>query len=468
MSRLLKEIAPHNAPGPRALTTTPCLVCGDDGEGMDCCPAALCTPCLQRAAKAQGSLFRCPLCRDDGAFVIAAKRRGVVANAKATPRYASGDDLTIRRRCNAPRCKAPGGRFVDAAENPLTRHGNTEKWALATCAHCGQTSRHRGCVKRFEGFRCDDCDVQVLERTPDDFRRGDKVEARFSGGPRWYGAEVVAVVEEGIRVKYDDDGSLETIRVAARIRHRAAEDGPPSRPAARSRRGEDEENGAQVRAGNPNSDGGPTRCEVRRVGETRWHRFESFAAAGRRINVNPSYLSEIANDNFRYCPALVREKFEVRRLADDEDDDEPAADEPPPTDDDGTALQALRERVRSAPAARGMRAAQLDALLDGWSGSRRPKFRRNGQREGWEYSYPAPGGAKFRSIASAAAAVALPNGGDLLGAATTKLSPEAAASSGSARTRERRVAEAKERARREVHTPPRRGRGAAEACRTTG
>ena len=87
MSRLLKEIAPHNAPGPRAImTTTPCLVCGDDGEGMDCCPAALCTPCLQRAAKAQGSLFRCPLCRDDGAFVIAAKRRGVVANAKATPR----------------------------------------------------------------------------------------------------------------------------------------------------------------------------------------------------------------------------------------------------------------------------------------------------------------------------------------------------------------------------------------------
>ncbi len=56
MSRLLKEIAPHNAPGPRALTTTPCLVCGDDGEGMDCCPAALCTPCLQRAAKAQGSV----------------------------------------------------------------------------------------------------------------------------------------------------------------------------------------------------------------------------------------------------------------------------------------------------------------------------------------------------------------------------------------------------------------------------
>ena len=170
MSRLLKEIAPHNAPGPRALTPTPCLVCGDDGEGMDCCPAALCTPCLQRAAKAQGSLFRCPVCRDDGAFVIAAKRRGVVANAKATPRYASGDDLTIRRRCNAPRCKAPGGRFVDAAENPLTRHGNTEKWALATCAHCGQTSRHRGCVKRFEGFRCDDCDVQVLERAADDFR----------------------------------------------------------------------------------------------------------------------------------------------------------------------------------------------------------------------------------------------------------------------------------------------------------
>ena len=95
MSRLLKEIAPHNAPGPRAITITPCLVCGDAGEGMDCCPAALCTPCLQRAARAQGSLFRCPLCRDDGAFVIAAKRRGVVANTKTTPRYASGEDLSL-------------------------------------------------------------------------------------------------------------------------------------------------------------------------------------------------------------------------------------------------------------------------------------------------------------------------------------------------------------------------------------
>ena len=157
----------------------------------------------------------------------------MVANAKATPRYASGDDLTIRRRCNAPRCKAPGGRFVDAAENPLTRHGNTEKWALATCAHCGQTSRHRGCVKRFEGFRCDDCDVQVLERTADDFRRGDKVEARFSGGPRWYGAEVVAVVEEGIRVKYDDDGSWRrsaSPRASGTAPRRRR---PPSRHAAR-------------------------------------------------------------------------------------------------------------------------------------------------------------------------------------------------------------------------------------------
>ena len=713
MSRLLKEIAPHNAPGPRAMTTTPCLVCGDDGEGMDCCPAALCTPCLQRAAKAQGSLFRCPLCRDDGAFVIAAKRRGVVANAKATPRYASGDDLTIRRRCNAPRCKAPGGRFVDAAENPLTRHGNTEKWALATCAHCGQTSRHRGCVKRFEGFRCDDCDVQVLERAADDFRRGDRVEARFSGGPRWYGAEVVAVVEEGIRVKYDDDGSLETIRVAARIRHRAAEedeDTPAARPqrsqnptgeafrcevrrvggtwhsfasfslAGRAytvrgtllsqlasndptcpawvreqfearrlgedadeessadddeaalralrerveRDGGDEMTAARLdallagwkgsrrkrytsgRAGFAYSfiapDGteiesisraaaavlgtpadqvveGGIQCEVRRVGDTSWRRFESWADAGRAFNVQPNYLSKIANDD-PTCPARAREHYEARRLADNNDDDAPAADEPPPvdnnnaalralrervrcapaargmraarldallagwtgsrerrgtygrpngfaysfiapdgteitsigraaaavleavlaaddeaatteapapapvareeddddtpgssaaasvanepdaalelrqendelrgevlrlreslalaadepppTDDDGTALQALRERVRSAPAARGMRAAQLDALLDGWSGSRRPKFRRNGQREGWEYSYTAPGGAKFRSIASAAAA-ALEAAGEAAARPTPALAPRPSHSHG--------------------------------------
>ena len=106
-----------------------------------------------------------------------------------------------------------------------------------------------------------------------------------------------------------------------------------------------------------------------------------------------------------------------------------AADEPPPTDDDGTALQALRERVRSAPAARGMRAAQLDALLDGWSGSRRPKFRRNGQREGWEYSYTAPGGAKFRSIASAAAA-ALEAAGEAAARPTPALAPRPSHSHG--------------------------------------
>ena len=81
---------------------------------MDCCPAALCTPCLQRAAKAQGSLFRCPLCRDDGAFVIAAKRRGVVANAKARrgrERRRSNDTKALQRAA----MQAPGGRFVDAA-----------------------------------------------------------------------------------------------------------------------------------------------------------------------------------------------------------------------------------------------------------------------------------------------------------------------------------------------------------------
>ena len=250
MSRLLKQIAPHNsAPG---AVVSPCLVCGttNDVGTTDCCPAALCTPCLRKAAKTQGALFRCPLCRDDGAFVVAAKRRGVVANAKDTPKYASGEDLSVRRRCNASRCKAPGGRFVDAAENPLTRHGNTSQWALATCASCGQTSRHHGCVRRFEGFRCEDCDVQVLERVADDFRKWDRVEARFSGGPRWYGAKVVAVGDR-YRVNYDDDGSFELISNAARIRHRVdAEERPPPRTteggsgsqrAGRSRRDEDDE-----------------------------------------------------------------------------------------------------------------------------------------------------------------------------------------------------------------------------------
>ena len=259
MSRLLKQIAPHNsAPG---AVVTPCLVCGttNDVGTTDCCPAALCTPCLRKAAKTQGALFRCPLCRDDGAFVIAAERRCVVANAKDTPKYASVEDLSVRRRCDASRCKAPGGRFVDTAENPLTRHGNTSQWVLATCASCGQTSRHHGCVRRFEGFRCKDCDVQVLERAADDFRKGDRVEARFSGGPRWYGGRIVSVsVNDGYRVKYDDDGSCETIQNAARIRHRVdAEERPPPRTteggsgsqrAGRSRRDEDDEDGAALRA----------------------------------------------------------------------------------------------------------------------------------------------------------------------------------------------------------------------------
>jgi len=75
-----------------------------------------------------------------------------------------------------------------------------------------------------------------------------------------------------------------------------------------------------------------------------------------------------------------------------------AADEPPPVDDDGAALQALRDRLVDG----GTATADLDALLAGWSGSRRPA---TAPRRGWSYSYTAPGGAKFRSIASAAAAV---------------------------------------------------------------
>ena len=56
MSRLLKEIAPHNAPGPRAITRTPCLVCGDAGEGMDCCPC--------------GALHALPAASGQGAGVV--------------------------------------------------------------------------------------------------------------------------------------------------------------------------------------------------------------------------------------------------------------------------------------------------------------------------------------------------------------------------------------------------------------
>ena len=63
------------------------------------------------------------------------------------------------------------------------------------------------------------------------FRRGDKVEARFRGGPRWYGGTIVGGnAADGYRVRYDDDGLLETVPRLARIRRPAA---PPDPAGAR-------------------------------------------------------------------------------------------------------------------------------------------------------------------------------------------------------------------------------------------
>ena len=131
---------------------------------MDCCPAALCTPCLQRAAKAQGSLFRCPLCRDDGAlqrrrivkssplayfgvdFVFATTPRRFAAMTNAPSSRQSGqrnkDPCALAARDKQGVQSAAGQQSMPSPASPQTRHG-VIVMARGPGALCGAISLRR-------------------------------------------------------------------------------------------------------------------------------------------------------------------------------------------------------------------------------------------------------------------------------------------------------------------------------------
>ena len=228
-------------------SSSACLICGRGAGGQPaihatpCCGANFCTHCLKSTAAHSGKLFRCPACRDEHGFLAHAKALGVKV-LDLTPAYADDADdalMVVVKACSAKRCRSPRGRDFDATDIKPTRSVDLSAWRLLSCLSCGGSAVHAGCSATKLGlvWRCDACggdgdlpSADVEEEASVPFRRRDKVEARFRGGPRWYrGVIVGGNAEDGYRVRYDDDGLIETVSNLVRIRRPA----PPPEPAAR-------------------------------------------------------------------------------------------------------------------------------------------------------------------------------------------------------------------------------------------
>ena len=211
-----------------AASCSACLICGRGAGGRPaihatpCCGAGFCTHCLKSTAAAAGKLFRCPSCRDEHGFLAHAKALGVKV-LDLTPAYADDADdalMVVAKACSAARCRSPRGREFDATDIKPTRTVDLSAWRLVSCLSCGQSAVHAGCSAKKLGlvWRCDPCGgvgdlpAPAEEEAFVPFRRRDKVEARFKGGPHWYSGVIVGGnAEDGYRVKYDDDGQIETV-----------------------------------------------------------------------------------------------------------------------------------------------------------------------------------------------------------------------------------------------------------------
>ena len=228
-----------------------CIVCARTGgqvRAVPCCNASLCLSCLKATARAAGRLFRCPSCRDAERFLTHAKKLRVTPRLSVMPDYADDEDeiMVVERVCCARRCKSPRGVAFDATDIKATRHQDLSAWRLLTCDTCGQASMHAGCSARKVGsvWRCDACGgVDALPPPPPEsedaalprFRRGEKVEARYRGGPRWYAGVIVGgSLQDGYVVRYVDDDQVERVPLATRIRRRAPP--APPRPPPETRR----------------------------------------------------------------------------------------------------------------------------------------------------------------------------------------------------------------------------------------
>ena len=81
-----------------------CIICCGAGLVAPCCGARVCVACLRASSEAAGDLFRCPACRDAGAFLAFAAAQGV-AKGSGTPDYvAAGTVGAPERSCGAPAC----------------------------------------------------------------------------------------------------------------------------------------------------------------------------------------------------------------------------------------------------------------------------------------------------------------------------------------------------------------------------
>ncbi|KAH8092091.1 hypothetical protein JL720_5672 [Aureococcus anophagefferens] len=208
-----------------AASCSACLICGRGAGGRPaihatpCCGAGFCTHCLKSTAAAAGKLFRCPSCRDEHGFLAHAKALGVKV-LDLTPSYADDADDALMVVVKALRGALP------VAARPRS------------AVHAGCSAKKLGLV-----WRCDPCGgvgdlpAPAEEEAFVPFRRRDKVEARFRVARTGTAASSSAATRRRYRVKYDDDGQIETVPNVVRIRRLAPPPGPAARRPRRRRWG---------------------------------------------------------------------------------------------------------------------------------------------------------------------------------------------------------------------------------------
>ena len=119
-----------------------CIICCGAGLVAPCCGARVCVACLRASSEAAGDLFRCPACRDAGAFLAFAAAQGV-AKGSGTPDYvAAGTVGAPERSCGAAACACARGRSYDATgARPTRRSAPAARRASAPSAARRRASR---------------------------------------------------------------------------------------------------------------------------------------------------------------------------------------------------------------------------------------------------------------------------------------------------------------------------------------
>ncbi|NXN43846.1 G2E3 ligase, partial [Rhinoptilus africanus] len=142
------EHCPEQAVEAAPEASTSCLICleplGDKKPYAPLvCPACkhawFHRGCIQEQALRDGiTCFRCPLCRDRGAFPFAMLTMGIQVPLRVPSRDRQADEeLSARHsRCDASGCLCPGGREQAEEAGP---------WELLLCSSCAAEGTHRQC-----------------------------------------------------------------------------------------------------------------------------------------------------------------------------------------------------------------------------------------------------------------------------------------------------------------------------------